>query len=720
MRKVLPSTVEPLAVRRAGRAVARPISAGLNFGPAHLHRIEQSHQRCAALGVSRIEAPDFSALGRADLLVARERNLRLHQHAAPVMEMLHGQIVDTESLVLLTDATGTILHAIGDDDFLGRASQVALRPGVNWSETSKGTNAVGTALVEEAPTLVFADEHYLYANHFLTCSAVPIMDPRGNVLGVLDVSGDQRSFHQHTMALVKMSARMIENHWLTDDYHHVMRVHFHPRVDFIGTLVEGILAIDPDGCIVGANRGALEHLGLSGAALRRQTLRSLWGTTVGALVERFRSALATPLAVQLQDGRTMHLHARFNWPVWSSLHDAVKRASALDAAPASAAAAATETATALPPALPASAAVVPPPALAPAPPLPAAQARDARVEAARDKAARVFARGIAVLIQGEHGTGKLGLAREVHRDSPRGDGPFVVVRCANPSAERLEAELFGRGASGDELAGQPGGALLRAQRGSLLLEDIDALPAPLQARLLRAIEHAARGNGGSDADADAVAQRADALSVGWLASCVAPLRDAVAAGRFSAELFDALNGLTVTLPPLRERSDLQAQVDAMLDAIVREDQLPPLRVDPAVRALLAAQPWPGNLRQLRRVLRSAAVLAEDDGVITPAHLPDDICTTASVTSAPAAASVPSTAALPAPATAAWPDAGAAGSAPPASLQARELQAIREALDAAQGNISVAARQLGISRNTIYRKLRWTASSPVSAKAKGKT
>ena len=108
----------------------------------------------------------------------------------------------------------------------------------------------------------------MHANHFLTCSAAPILDPRGNILGVLDVTGDRASFHQHTMALVKMSARMIENHWLTDDYRNVMRLHFHSRVEFIGTLMEGILAISPDGKIVGANRGALEQLGLSGAALR--------------------------------------------------------------------------------------------------------------------------------------------------------------------------------------------------------------------------------------------------------------------------------------------------------------------------------------------------------------------------------------------------------------------------------------------------------------------
>ncbi|MFZ2989754.1 sigma-54-dependent Fis family transcriptional regulator, partial [Ideonella sp.] len=302
---------------RAGGRLASVAAHHSAHNPAHEAAIEHSHERCVALGLSRIERPDHVLIGRSDLTVARDRNLRLYSHAAPVMEMLHEQIINSESMVVLTDATGTILHSIGDDDFLSKASKVALQPGANWAEQNKGTNAVGTALVDEVPTLVHADEHFMHANSFLTCSAAPILDPRGNILGVLDVSGDQRSYHRHTMALVKMSARMIENHWLTDDYRNVMRLHFHSRVEFIGTLMEGILAIAPDGKIVGANRGAMELLGVSGAALRMQSLVSLFGTNVGELVDRFRSPLAVPLPVERADGRLFHVHARFNWAVWS-------------------------------------------------------------------------------------------------------------------------------------------------------------------------------------------------------------------------------------------------------------------------------------------------------------------------------------------------------------------------------------------------------------------
>ena len=229
------------------------------------------------------------------------------------MEMLLEQIVNTESMIVLTDAQGTILHSVGDDDFLERAGKVALSPGVNWAEHSKGTNAIGTALFEERPTLVHADEHFMHANNFLTCSAAPIFDPRGNMLGVLDVTGDQRSYHQHTMGLVRMSARMIENHWLSDDYSNRLRLHFHSRVEFIGTLLEGIIVVGADGKILGANRSALDQLDMSGAALRMHTLTSLFGTTVAAVIDHFRAPLSVPMTLSLANGRQFHVSARFNW-----------------------------------------------------------------------------------------------------------------------------------------------------------------------------------------------------------------------------------------------------------------------------------------------------------------------------------------------------------------------------------------------------------------------
>ncbi len=704
------------ALKRAATA-QRPIAAGLNLGHDHVDTIDQSHERCVALGVSRIERPDFSLIGRSDLNLARDRNLRLHEHAAPVMEMLYEQIINTESMVVLTDATGTILHSIGDDDFLGRAAKVALAPGANWSESAKGTNAVGTALMAETPTLVHADEHYLHANHFLTCSAAPILDPRGNILGVLDVSGDHRSYHQHTMALVKMSARMIENHWLTDDYHNVMRLHFHSRVEFIGTLMEGIVAVSADGKLVGANRGALEQLGLSGAALRMHSLTSLFGTTVNALVDRFRSPLATPMPVHVQGARHFHLHARFNWPVWTSLAEAVIHAPAGGHSGGAAVASGTDSAGGSSAkgqrsAIASQGSVARPAADVPAPGLTQLDTGDAQLSSAINKIRRVLDRDIPIMIMGDSGTGKELLARAIHHDSARAAQPFVTLNCAAMADRQAEAELLGSEEGSFTGVRRTGmvGKIVQANGGTLFLDEIGEMPASLQNHLLRLLrERLVSPMGGASSVA---------VDVAILCASRYSAHELIAGKRIREDLFYRLDGLTVRLPRLAERSDQTALARVILERSFAAP-VPQLSLDAA--ELFTSYHWPGNVRQMCNVLRTAAVLASGGAVIRREHLPDELLASVQArgNSVPASGHGPITAAAASGHTATAAKAGpstlpaCAPTSVPTSLPAAtrpldelQIEAIQAAVLAAGGNISEASKRLGISRNTIYRKLRW--------------
>ncbi len=678
-------TVSPHTARsrRAVDEPYRPIAAALQLPTAHVATIDQSHERCATLGLSRFEQPDLSPQGRADLTITRERNLRLHAHAAPVMEMLHEQIVQTQSMVVLCDATGTIIHSIGDDDFLSRASKVALAPGVDWSEQAKGTNAIGTALVAETPTLVHADEHFMHANHFLTCSAAPILDPRGNILGVLDVTGDQRSYHQHTMALVRMSARMIENHWLSDDFRHVMRLHFHTRAEFIGTLMEGILAVTPDGKIVGANRSALEQLTMSGAAVRMHSLPSLLGTTVGALVEHFRSPLATPLLARTADNRQVHVTARFNFPAW---HSTAGADAASDATP-------SMSGMSINPAPPQRSAPAPRSHAAEPIGLAALTTGDAQMAAIAAKVRRVIDRDIPILILGETGTGKELLARAIHQESQRARQPFIAVNCASIPDTLIESELFGYEEGAFTGARRKGavGKIVQADGGTLFLDEIGDMPIALQAHLLRVLQERQVVPLGSN--------KAVAVDVAIVCATHRNLREMIAAQTFREDLYYRLNGLAVKLPALRERSDLTALAERIVE---RETQCS-LALSPEVAALLARCPWPGNVRQLFNVLRTACVMAAGEPCIRREHLPDDFLDEIN-----AAARTPNAAAQRRADTA---DAAAAAVLPADSTAGRslddiEIDAIRRTLESAGGNISAAAKRLGISRNTIYRKLRW--------------
>ena len=201
----------------SARGVMSAHSQGAEYNsPEHAAIIASSQERSRGFGLTSANAPDYSGTSTHAVNALLEENHFLFQHAAPVMETLYQQIANTHSMVLLTTRTGTILHSLGDTDFLEKASQIALAPGVDWSEKSKGTNAIGTALAEGQALVVHGSQHYLQANQFLTCSCTPILDPHGDVIGALDVTGDYRSYHQHTMALARMSAQMIENHMFAD------------------------------------------------------------------------------------------------------------------------------------------------------------------------------------------------------------------------------------------------------------------------------------------------------------------------------------------------------------------------------------------------------------------------------------------------------------------------------------------------------------------------
>src|SRR5262249_24890982 len=154
-------------------------------------------------------------------------------------------------------------------------------------------------LAERCAMVVHGDQHYLAANRFLTCSSVPIFDPYGDVIGVLDVTGDHRSYHQHTMALARMSVQMIENHLFATTFQETLQVSFHGRPEFLGTLMEGIAAFTCAGRFLTANRSAQFQLGLSLAALRAHTLSSLFQTTSAQLIDSMRAGLESHLMLNL-------------------------------------------------------------------------------------------------------------------------------------------------------------------------------------------------------------------------------------------------------------------------------------------------------------------------------------------------------------------------------------------------------------------------------------
>lgn len=264
--------------------------------------IESSWHRCLA-GGPRLESKSEYDPGRRDALdLMRQRNKALVDHALPIMETLYEQIANTQSMVVLSDATGYILHSLGDDDFLAKAQRVALSPGVEWSEDSRGTNAIGTALAEKSPVVVHAAQHFLPANHFLTCSAAPLRDPYGRIVGVLDVTGDHRRFSPHTLALANMSARMIENHLFCHAFPDAYVVRLHARPEFLGTLCEGLAAFREDGLLISSNHSGSFQFGLPENRLQQPSFESLFGMRLSAALDLASRAAPAPCPLLLHNG----------------------------------------------------------------------------------------------------------------------------------------------------------------------------------------------------------------------------------------------------------------------------------------------------------------------------------------------------------------------------------------------------------------------------------
>jgi transcriptional regulator of acetoin/glycerol metabolism len=606
--------------------------------------VERSHQRSAGFGLDVFQQPDFGPLARSDLALALERNRTLHSFAVPVMETMFDHLRHTHSMVVLTDAGGTIMHALGEDDFLRKAEKVALCPGVQWSERGKGTNAIGTAIVERSATRIHAAEHYLSVNQALTCSAAPIFDYRDNVVGVLDVTGDHRNVDRHTLALVKMSAQIIENQLFGAAFTDAVTLHFHPRAEAIGTPAEGIATFGFDGGYIAANRQAQAMLSTD-AALAGRSFESLFDLPLAQLIDHHRRGLPGYLRLFLE-GR-QELYARIELRATTRQFDAGSIA---------------QTA----------------PVAAKQRHLKALDTGDEKMAQAVAKVGKVLEHAIPILVTGETGTGKEWLAQAIHRDSPRAAGPFVAVNCAAIPETLIESELFGYedGAfTGARKNGRPG-KILQANGGTLFLDEIGDMPLQLQSHLLRVLQERVVTPLGS--------AKTIPVNVAVICATNRKLRDMIAAGTFREDLYYRLNGLVVKLPPLRERSDMETLVERILRT---ESPQRRVRVAPAVMDLFHSYAWPGNLRQLANLLRTALILAGEEDEITHAHLPDDFLEDI----------VPSDESRVVESAVQFLPAGQ-------KLEDISLVAIRQALEAHHGNVSAAARALGVSRNTIYRKI----------------
>jgi len=226
----------------------------------------RSWLRCTDMGLAQGRLHGGGPLSESDLHALRQRRESLRRLCRPELEMLAGEARDTGSLVVLADADGMILDSIGDTGFLSRAAQVALRPGVSWTEASTGTNAIGTAIAERRPIAVHGPEHFFAEHAVLSCAATPILDPRGAIVGALDISGPSVSGHGHALGLIRLAVDQIEHRLFRSGFADCRVLRMHDDAAMLGTAREGVLVFRDDR-LVAANRRGLSLVGRSWEAL---------------------------------------------------------------------------------------------------------------------------------------------------------------------------------------------------------------------------------------------------------------------------------------------------------------------------------------------------------------------------------------------------------------------------------------------------------------------
>ncbi|CAG4897759.1 sigma-54-dependent Fis family transcriptional regulator [Paraburkholderia saeva] len=657
--------------------------------------VAQSWARC--LNEFRLDPAHFvmpPILTQQELAARRDAASDLIACSKLEMTTLYQQLADPELSVVLVDAEGVIVHQVSSVPFGEAVAADGLRVGALWSEREAGTNGMGTCLAERECIAVYQHEHFYPRYTSLTCSAAPIFDDRGAVAGVLDVTSRSKLLQQHSLVLVGMSRQMIENRLIDARYRRAHMIHFHSRPEFVGTLHAGKLAVSDQGVVLAASRSALfqldyrSHAELVGkrieeafnSSLEDMIARSIRGSFHPVTVysasanNRFfliaqtpRDATDTATRILMTDPSTRDYPA-------GTRNRSVKTRDTREARDAGGARDQTSRLDKLS----------------------HLEFGDPGMASQIQLAARVIQRKIPIILRGQTGTGKEVFATALHSISPNSAGAFVAVNCASLPENLIESELFGYRAGAFTGAQREGrrGKIVQANSGTLFLDEIGDMPMALQARLLRVLEEQEVTPLGSEVTVKVDFQ--------LISASHRNLMELVQNGQFREDLYYRLNGIEINLPALRDRADALALIHHILES---EADAPPTLSAEAQRALLAYA-WPGNIRQLRHVLQMAMALC-DGGEIRCAHLPAEICR--GVASAMDATGTQS------PSGNARATGLSSAAAPPHvsddadistlnAIQLKERETVLALLDEHRWNVSNVAKGLGISRNTLYRKM----------------
>lgn len=618
-------------------------------GPVR-NEIFQSWKRSVSLGVDATKQQSRKIHAADALHELRRKNHALRLASRSALARLEPHLTDARAVMLLTEKDGVIIDAIGDPSVLDKGQDIHLEIGGVWNENAIGTNGIGTALRTGKPTYVHGAEHFCQSVQAWTCAGAPIFDPFDrSVLGVVDLSGPPHIFRRHNVALVMAAAREIEIA-LAEQQHEERTLLLEA---FLGSenshANNGVLLLDNVGRIL-FSRGLGDQIDKSHPelAVGRQLLPLNGAMTDVDIRAALPPDLETEGVERLElDGhlRGAALFLKQSRGMRLTLPDGMVRIKAR--------ANVEEEEIVIVGAAP-------------------------KMLEAIELAKRAASADVTVLVQGETGVGKELFARLIHHRLAREDTPYVTVNCAAISKELIGAELFGHveGAFTGAVRGGKPGKFELASGGVLCLDEIGDMPVEMQPYLLRALEQKAVYRIGDN--------ERRSVNVQLVAMTNRNLRDDVEAGRFRRDLFYRLSIVVIDVPPLRERGqDILMLLRHFNTVFAKRFDREPLVFPSMLLDRLCAYRWPGNVRELRNMMERLYLLKSDQDV-TVSDLPGEMFEPMEGFGL-----------------ATYDEISDDG----VNLESIEAKAIRRAMQAEKGNLTRVAAKLGISRPTLYRKIK---------------
>lgn len=615
--------------------------------------VVESHQRARQYGVdpSRVRLEGQACLSPGELERRRKANRGYLDVASYHMRELHRFVTGLGFIGGVIDRDGYLMAIHADGESLQELMGFDCVPGSRWTEKDVGTSAISLALHEQRPIQITAEEHFSRRGREKTCSASPVFGEDGGFLGVIALSGDADQVHPHTLGMVITAARAIEQHMTITKTSRELALRNKVMEGIIESVDSGLMAVDATGVVIKVNQRGREILNRD-EPLEGASLAEILGPESDWL-ETPRSGLGyTDREVFVKGpGKSLHLMVTAK-PVLSQegrmegmifVFDEIHRIRRLiDRMAGSQARFTFEDILGTSPA----------------------------IQEAKRVAMLAAAGRSNVLLMGETGTGKELFAQSIHNLSDRRGHPFVAINCGAIPRELLESELFGyiEGAfTGASKGGRPG-KLELADKGTVFLDEVGDMPADMQVKLLRALQSGEVFRIGQ--------HKPISVDIRIIAASRPGLGEKVDQGAFREDLFYRLNVLPITIPPLRDRGeDLFILARHVLRRCTQTLRKPGIRFSEEARRFLAGHSWPGNVRELENVVERAVNLVEGQ-VIEPRHFGHLAAVKRSEV----------------------PDSGAL-------LQEAERRTIQETLRKTQFNVSRTALMLGISRATLYKRIK---------------